>query len=298
LGTKFVKDNDIPTWYGLCHGWAPAAYYFKKPLKPVTLFSADGRTRIKFFPDDIKGLATAFLANAQYVTRFVGEICPFAEPKDIQSDPDTGLYIDPKCTSLNPATFVLILTNQLGINGNDFVFDPEADPEKWNQPIKQFTLRYFNLQTNRFFSTAVEAKIPFIGIENTDNFYLKFLSRRAVKGTHSVVGVFIEVEYALEAEPVRADKSLRDFYKIDQYVAALELDVNNNIIGGEWKFNKHPNFAWKFDEKYPPKSLNDDKVKFNGSVADLRRLTKMAAETSSKGQVLKAIVDYLIEKSQ
>lgn len=298
VGTKFVKDNDIPTWYGLCHGWAPAAYYFKKPLKSVTVFAADGRTRIKFFPDDIKALATAFLSNAQYVTRFVGEICPFADPKEIQSDPETGLYIDPRCTSLNAGTYVLILTNQLGINGNDFVFDPEADPEKWNQPIKQYALRYFNLNTHRFFSTAVEAKIPFAGLEHSNNKFLKFLSRRAVQGTDSVVGVFMEVEYALEAEPVRGDIPLRDFYRTDQYVAALELDSSNNIIGGEWRFNKHPNFAWKFDEKFPPRSLNDDKVKFNGSVADLRRLTSMAAETSSKGQVLKAIVDYFIEKSQ
>jgi len=298
IGTRFAKDNDIPTWYGLCHGWAPAAYYFRKPLKIVTLFASDGRTRIKFFPDDIKALATAFLANSYYVTRFVGEICPFADPKDIKSDPDTGLYIDPKCSSLNPATFFLILTNQLGINGKDFVLDPAADPEKWNQPVKSYNLRYYNLLTNKFHSTAVEAKIPFAGLENSDNLFLKFLSRRANKDTDSVVGVLMEVEYALEAQPIRGDKPLRDFYQTDQYVASLELDKDNNIIGGEWRFNKHPNFAWKFDEKLPPKSVNDEKAKFNGSVADLRRITNLASETSSKGQVLKVIVDYLIEKSQ
>jgi hypothetical protein len=107
----------------------------------------------------------------------------------------------------------------------------------------------------------------------------------------------MEVCYALESAAVKGPTPLNDFYKADQYVAGIELDANNNIIGGEWMFNKHPNFAWKIDESVNPTSLNDDKVKFSGNVADLRRMTNFAAQTSSGGQVLRAIVDYLITKA-
>ena len=37
----YALDGDIPYWYGICHGWAPASYMFPEPTKPVTLIAAD-----------------------------------------------------------------------------------------------------------------------------------------------------------------------------------------------------------------------------------------------------------------
>jgi hypothetical protein len=41
---KKAKNGDIPKWYGICHGWCLASYYFNSPKNPVTLPSADGNT--------------------------------------------------------------------------------------------------------------------------------------------------------------------------------------------------------------------------------------------------------------
>ena len=40
---KYVKDGEIETWMGLCHGWAPASYMTPIPLKPVSYTMASGK---------------------------------------------------------------------------------------------------------------------------------------------------------------------------------------------------------------------------------------------------------------
>ena len=42
---------------GICHGWAPAAFMVQRPTKMVEVLAADGKTKIKFYPSDIKALA-------------------------------------------------------------------------------------------------------------------------------------------------------------------------------------------------------------------------------------------------
>jgi len=297
-GQIFQKNNDIPSWFGICHGWAAASYYYQKPLNTVTLYAADGRTRIRFFPDDIKALASLFWANANYVTKFVGDICPFYNTTSTNSDAATGLFTDERCFAINPATFMLILGNQMGINGRNFILDTAEDPEKWNQPVQNYINGYFNLITNTFYPTAADSMVPLSSLQSYKNPFFKFLLSRAARGTVNVVGVLMQVTYALESEAIRGPTPLPEFDETKQYVAALELDANNKIIGGEWMFNKHPNYAWKFDETVSPYSLNDNNVKFNGSVADLRRIARYAPQTSSRGQILRSIVDYMVNRSQ
>ena len=33
-GQKYIKEHggDLPSWFGICHGWAPASYYHSKPV--------------------------------------------------------------------------------------------------------------------------------------------------------------------------------------------------------------------------------------------------------------------------
>jgi hypothetical protein len=267
-------------------------------LTTVTLYAADRRTRIRFFPDDIKALASVFWANAYYVTRFAGDVCPFYNTTSTNSDAATGIYTDDRCFAINPATFLLILGNQMGINGKNFILDNADNPEKWNQPVKNYTNGYFNLLTNTFYSTAAGAMVPLSSLQNCDVPFLNFVLSRAAPGTVNVVGILMQVTFALESEPIRGPTPLPDIYETKQYVAAIELDANNKIIGGEWMFNNHHNYAWKFYETSSPFSLNDNNAKFSGSVADLRRLATYAPQTSSHGQVLRSIVDYMVKRSQ
>ena len=71
-GLKYIKEhgNDLPTWFGICHGWALASYYHSKPVKNVDMIAADGRTKITFYPDNIKELDSLYVANLNYRLNF------------------------------------------------------------------------------------------------------------------------------------------------------------------------------------------------------------------------------------
>jgi hypothetical protein len=295
---QFSKDGDIPTWFGVCHGWAPAAYYFAKPLKPIKLYACDGKTRIEFLPDDIKALATQFWANATYKTRFVGSICPFNDPKKINSDKETGLWLDERCAAINPATFIIIIANQMGIKKLNLIFDPKSDDEKWNQPIYSYSMRYFNILNNQFYSSCKEAKISVDKLKGTNDKFLNFLARTVTSQTTHVIGVLIEVTYSIEVNPVHDQTSTKNFFKTDKFIAAIFLDKLGNLIGGQWKYNLHPNFMWKHEETIPPSSVCDDKSQvFSGSVSSLKNLAPNSLKCSKNGQLIKVIIDYLIKLS-
>ncbi|MDQ3231092.1 MAG: hypothetical protein M3Q07_04660 [Pseudobdellovibrionaceae bacterium] len=53
---KYVPESKIPTWFGLCHAWAPATVFFKEP-KQVTMTSKDG-FEVPMASSDVKALLT------------------------------------------------------------------------------------------------------------------------------------------------------------------------------------------------------------------------------------------------
>jgi len=288
--------GDLPSWFGICHGWAPATYEIRKPIKSINVTAADGITTIRFFPDDIKALASLYWANVHYTTNFVGGICRVQKPKTPISDNSTGLYLETPCHSINPGALVMILGNHVGIKRKNLVLDPLSDPEVWNQPIMSYLFRYYNLITKDFSRSPTRTRIPISVIKNSNNKFLNFLSRQAHKNTVYVTGIYINVTYAYETSPVHSNRPMDDFNKTDEFIAALELDENNNILGGEWKYNVHPNFLWKNDERKPVQGCCDHLVKnFTGKASTT--VTKWATEASKKGQVLKPVLDYLIELS-
>ena len=71
------KGYCIPTWFGQCHAWAPAAVMEKEPTKPVEV------NGVTFEPQDIKALLTYVYNNVK--TDFLGARCN-TEEKDIKFD--------------------------------------------------------------------------------------------------------------------------------------------------------------------------------------------------------------------
>jgi len=196
-GMKYIKEfkGDLPSWFGICHGWAPAAYYHKKPVKPVNVTASDGKTTITFLPDDIKALASLHLANLNYKTNFVGAICKVYPPNKPITDNSTGLYLDYMCHSLNPGSFVIVLGNHVGLKSQNLVIDPLSDHEVWNQPILSNLIRYFNLVNQEFSSDPKWVKVPIEFLKNSTDKFFNFLSKRSDMKTVSVVGVFINITY-------------------------------------------------------------------------------------------------------
>ncbi len=131
------KDSGycVPTWFGICHAWAPAAILVPEPEQPVTHNGVD------FAINDIKALIT--LAYDRTNTRFVSLRCNL---QDIE-DGDEAIAWDsygrptdrnPECRDTNPGTWHVLMTNYLGIQGQSFVYDRTFDAEVWNQPLRGY----------------------------------------------------------------------------------------------------------------------------------------------------------------
>jgi len=125
----------IPTWWGICHAWAPASILLPEPKHAVTYAG------VEFKVQDIKALLT--LVHDRTVTKFVSLRC-----EDDAQGP-TGLNYDnygrpqgnsASCRDTNPGTYHVLLTNYLGKQGASFAEDRTFDDEVWNQPLRAYRI--------------------------------------------------------------------------------------------------------------------------------------------------------------
>lgn len=138
----------IPGWWGICHGWAPAALAEPAPQKPVTVPRADGTGDVTFYPGDLEGLMS--LMYTKVPTLFISSRCNKDEP----TTDANGRLVDGECRDMNPGTWHIITTNLLGLRKKSFVLDRTYDDEVWNQPMRNFKI-----------TNAVDDKVPEISKE-------------------------------------------------------------------------------------------------------------------------------------
>lgn len=124
----------IPTWWGICHAWAPAAIMLPEPKHPVTY------NGVEFKVQDIKALLT--LVHDRTESRFVSLRCNALDSEqaisfDKYGRPNTG---GTTCRDTNPGTFHVLMTNYLGKQGESFVYDRTWDGEVWNQPLRGYRI--------------------------------------------------------------------------------------------------------------------------------------------------------------
>lgn len=235
-GQSYYDDyGKVETWMGICHGWAPAAYMLDRPQNAIVLKAADGRD-IKFYPSDIKSLATLLWANRMPDTRFIGGRCNEKEAKQDEN----GRIISQEAFDTNPGTWHQSVVNQIGVAKRSMVLDVTFDYEVWNQPIHAYTYSYFNPQTYAAVDTLQEAKVS--KADFTDDRFKQYRSSHAV----DFVGVQMELSYVVETDPNQneTDTPDQDVIQKVEYYYDLEIKANNRIVGGEWYMNKHPDFLW------------------------------------------------------
>ncbi|HPQ96773.1 MAG TPA: hypothetical protein PLN94_14415, partial [Thiolinea sp.] len=230
----YDSQGSVESWMGICHGWAPAAYMLDRPVRPVTLVTP-ANVPIKFFPADIKALASLLWANAAPRTRFIGGRCNDKEP---EVDQPTGRVISERCFDTNPGSWHVAVVNQVGVAQRSMVLDVTFDYEVWNQPVYAYEYVYFNPQTRKATRSLAEATVKLADFSN-DRF-----SRFRSTTTRSVVGISMKVQYVVETYPRQReeDSPAYDALHAVTYEYDLELDENDVIIGGEWDLNKHPDF--------------------------------------------------------
>ena len=225
--TEYDPGFDIPTWEGLCHAWAPATLAYVNP-SPVTLENKDG-IEVRFGSSDVKALLTFFLHYDKSAANFfLGGRCntSFDDLLDqLRSGGITQAEYDrqvnsSKCRDTNAGAFHMVLTNQIALLDEGFIADVTRDLEVWNQPVHGY-----------------DSKV----IKETLG-----ASRGAARGTVKEIEIVTHMYYTVE---VGTSWYFLDDYDQSEsvltYHYTLELNKNNEIIGGEWISDERPDFLWK-----------------------------------------------------
>jgi hypothetical protein len=133
----------IPSWWGICHAWAPVAILEPEPENEVV------HNGVTFKVNDIKALMT--LAYNRTETRFVSLRCNENDSKDeIEYDGyDRPTGSDSECRDTNPGTWHVLLANYLGLKGESFVYDRTFDYQVWNQPVRGYKTKKMEEVTAR-----------------------------------------------------------------------------------------------------------------------------------------------------
>lgn len=248
----YVGENgDVEYWMGICHGWAAASMVTPRPKSTLVLTAADGKTKVPFFPSDIKGLVSYSWAYTVLQNHFIGGRCDIKNP---ERDKETGRVLNDECFDLNPGNFHVAVVNQVGILRRSMILDATFDYEVWNQPIYSYKYRYFNPATGIEAPNAKEARASLADFTNDK--FKRFRSPKAV----SFVGVIMDLTYMTETNPNHRinDSPENDKAETVTYMYDLELDGEGHIIGGEWYKDKHPDFLWK--------PITDVKVQTSGDL--------------------------------
>lgn len=196
---------DDPSWFGLCHGWAPAALNFKEP-KPVTMTAASG-LQVPFGSSDVKAL----LLFAQQYGRdehVAGRRC--------NADGNT-----PECKDLNAGSFHVILANQIALVKQGFVGEVSRTEQVWNQPVFGYRSTVLS-ESDDVYASAAPGTVRIVNMQ-TEMRYITEVGPRWEP-------------LPFDDNPYQEDSR--------RYEYSLELNARGEIIGGEWRTEDHPDFFW------------------------------------------------------
>lgn len=267
------KNSLMALWEGICHGWSTAAGIVPRPKKTVTIKLPNGKN-LKFFPDDLKGLASLLWANSLVQdSKFVdenGEVfgggiiseglrCNQKAPKRDEwgryYDDRADAYskkLEPRCVGVHPAIWHLALANIIGNQGRSFVVERKIKAAVDNHPLTRYAAEYFNPKTGDYGTlknsiTALDESDPFINFRNPK--------------AKAIVGIKMTMTYVNWGRPQREayDSPAKDDLKDIDMMYDLELDEEGNVVGGQWRLtekgkviggrasaikNTQPDFFW------------------------------------------------------
>lgn len=263
----------IPDYFGFCDGWAISSSVHKKPMKPVTLTSAEGR-KVTFDVPDIRALTAMYHQHNPNINYdFLGTRC-------------TEGYA---CDIVHPGLFHIAVMNRIGHDKMPMLFDSSKGAAVWNKVVKGFNVEYFNphnaVSTDRKGTNIFNYRSNYLKNDQHGN---KQIERAA--GTQFIVGV----KLTLDVVRLRTQYDTVDATQPYSYYYELELDGNNNIVGGEWlaRSGSEPDFIWfvndtqVFDVDYPDSDVIP---------ADVSR--KAGYDSHTIGKVHPWIIKQLIERS-
>ncbi len=293
LWQKGQKDYDkfgfVPTWTGICHGWAAAAQIgIPQPESDVAVWDYTGRHKINFRKFDLQALASYLWSRPRGEDLFTGRRC-----RKINVTIEDDRIVEPECIDVNPMTWHLAVMNRTGQYGRSMVMDTTFDSEVWNFVVDSYQTQYFNPATMEFTNNPEEAIVPVAQFPHIK--WGPFRNPNTVK----VMGVVMDVFHPNAVTPSGA-KPPQQILTRKRFVYDLELDQNNNIIGGEWYGRSFPDFLWIFPDKFNPfkdEGAENPAVAVNLDGEFTLEEFRKAKELSSRGLVSPSIIYKLLYKS-
>jgi hypothetical protein len=287
----YDQHGKVERWMGICHGWSPAAYMLPRPKHAIEVLAADGKTKIVFYPSDLKALGSLLWAKCSPSARFIGGRCNDKSP----AMDEIGRTRSAQCFDTNPGTFHLAIVNQIGLRRRSFIIDATFDYEVWNQPVHSYEYTYFNPITRKPVRTLAEAKVARSAFTND-----RFAKYRS-EGARYFVGCGIKLAYVAETMPDAdpTDQAKNDLLKTVKYTYDLELDEEGKIIGGEWYTNVHPDFLWTPPAGALAKSTTDNAAAGEFVAGQIPETWRRAAVAAARnGQPLGKLVSALFQLAQ
>lgn len=238
-------------WEGVCNGWTSAALEFHEP-NPLTI-KKKGIT-LKLGSSDLKALLSYYhdamttnlsTQNLMMVNR-VGNKCneSFGEEawfikdgveyyKTIKNNKIITKRVPEECVDTDPGAFHLVIGNMIGLRKTGFTAEAVRDEEVWNQPVYEYIS----------------------SVKPSDK-----IRPNATKGTAKQYHVTMEMRYANDGgrmywindgsddefyawwNTTNGTSNYRHAHKDLEYF--VDVDENNNIIGGMWLSYERPDFLW------------------------------------------------------
>jgi len=252
----------IPTWFGICHAWAPVSILMPEPRDAVT------HNGVTFQVNDIKALLT--LTYNRTHTTFHLLSCNLGKNSNEVAQEAYGRPTDGKreCRDANPGVFHVALSNYLGIQGHSIVGDHTVDAEVWNQPVRGYRI----IAQDEVSASEAKRLIGMTGDGSSIQADYQF-SPNAAKLFH----VKMDIDYISES-PSSVDGNLTDdidgYTRTTRYEYILEIDANGKLDGGKWLGSSkaiHPDFLW-----LPTSRRNDSVAGGTISYDDVRRIYDMS----------------------
>ncbi|OWY99820.1 Glycoprotein elicitor [Phytophthora megakarya] len=216
----------IPSWFGICHAWSPAALLEPEPRCVVE------KNGVTFHPMDIKALLTQVYDDGQVETVFTG--ARFDKADSTATKDQFGRYIDGSRRDLGPGYMHVALTNIIGRFNSSVVLDVAGGAEVWNQPVYNYEVV---AQTEL---SLTEAANQFYN-QNTYPFNSE---AKRIMYTEMKVSWMVET---FEDGGLVVSGRASEYMNSKVYTYLLELDDSYNILGGEWvgqSNDDHPDFLW------------------------------------------------------
>lgn len=226
-------EAEIPEWEGIQHAWSIAALQFQ-PVGPVTVKDKDGKP-LTFESQDIYSLVSLFVHEQRPPAVVLASLCEKQAGMDKQElAAATGPYVFENnkqairrkgCEKIDPATFHLVLANQIGKLNEGFIIDRDHQGEISNNPVLAYESRIVNEGPTQ---------------ATTANKLRKVHLRTILFLTSETPVIHLDEE------------DLTYPYDRENYEYTLDIDADGKIVSGQWIDSKKgeanasiPDFMWK-----------------------------------------------------